>query len=157
MIATASRETTSRVSSGRIPNRRGLLYAGTETGVYVSFDDGENWQSFQANLPVCPIHDLIVKGTDLIAATHGRSFWILDDLTPLHQMQDDIAERDGSPLPTAPGQTLPHLRPLRRTVAAVQELRPRRRHGGDELPEAGTRPARSTCSSSTPARTRPTA
>ena len=73
------------------PNRRGLLYAGTETGLYVSFDDGANWQPFQGNLPVCPIHDVIVKGTDLVAATHGRSFWILDDLSPLHQMQDDIA------------------------------------------------------------------
>ncbi|HET9017503.1 MAG TPA: glycosyl hydrolase, partial [Thermomicrobiaceae bacterium] len=68
------------------PNRKGLLYAGTETGVYVSFDDGGHWQRFQANLPVTPIHDLMVKGTDLIAATHGRSFWILDDLTPLHQV-----------------------------------------------------------------------
>jgi photosystem II stability/assembly factor-like uncharacterized protein len=69
------------------PNRRGLLYAGTETGVFVSFDDGAHWQPFQGNLPVTPIHDLAVKGTDLIAATHGRSFWILDDLSPLHQMQ----------------------------------------------------------------------
>jgi photosystem II stability/assembly factor-like uncharacterized protein len=72
------------------PNRKGLLYAGTETSLYVSFDDGASWQRFQANLPVCPIHDVIVKGTDLIAATHGRSFWILDDLTPLHQLSDEI-------------------------------------------------------------------
>jgi photosystem II stability/assembly factor-like uncharacterized protein len=71
--------------------KRGLLYAGTETGVYVSFDDGANWQPFQLNLPVTPIHDLYIKNNDLIAATHGRSFWILDDLTPLHQMSDDIA------------------------------------------------------------------
>ncbi|HEY7340197.1 MAG TPA: hypothetical protein VH591_04910 [Ktedonobacterales bacterium] len=70
------------------PNRRGLLYCGTETGLYISFDDGVNWQSFQSNLPVTPIHDLIVKGTDLVVATHGRSFWILDDITPLHQMAD---------------------------------------------------------------------
>ncbi|HEX8997764.1 MAG TPA: hypothetical protein VF812_17175 [Ktedonobacterales bacterium] len=69
------------------PNRRGLLYVGTELGVYLSFDDGATWQPFQSNLPVTPIHDLIVKGTDLIAATHGRSFWILDDLSPLYQMQ----------------------------------------------------------------------
>ncbi len=68
------------------PNRRGLLYCGTETGLYISFDDGANWQPFQCNLPVVPIHDLIVKGTDLVVATHGRSFWILDDVTPLHQM-----------------------------------------------------------------------
>jgi len=75
------------------PNQKGLLYAGTETGIYVSFDDGENWQSFQCNLPVCPIHDLIVKGTDLIVATHGRSFWVLDDLTPLYQINADLAKQ----------------------------------------------------------------
>jgi photosystem II stability/assembly factor-like uncharacterized protein len=77
------------------PARRGLLYAGTETtGVYVSFDDGENWQSLQLNLPVVPIHDLVVKDNDLVAATHGRSFWILDDLTPLHQLTDAVAQAD---------------------------------------------------------------
>ncbi|HEV7126807.1 MAG TPA: hypothetical protein VGN32_05120, partial [Ktedonobacterales bacterium] len=70
------------------PNRRGLLYAGTETGLYISFDAGGSWHPFQANLPVAPIHDLIVKGTDLIVATHGRAFWILDDLTPLYQLSD---------------------------------------------------------------------
>jgi len=72
------------------PNRRGLLYAGTETGLYVSFDDGANWQSLQLNLPVTPVTDLVVhKGQqDLIAATQGRSFWILDDLPVLYQMQD---------------------------------------------------------------------
>jgi hypothetical protein len=69
------------------PNRRGLLYTGTEIGLHVSFDDGATWQPFQANLPVCPIHDIIVKGTDLVAATHGRSFWILDDLSLLHQVE----------------------------------------------------------------------
>ena len=68
------------------PARPGLLYAGTETGVYISFDDGASWQRFQLNLPVAPIHDLLVKNGDLIAATHGRSFWILDDLTRLHQL-----------------------------------------------------------------------
>src|SRR6185312_2008654 len=57
-------------------------------GLYISFDDGVNWQPFQSNLPVTPVHDLIVKDTDLIAATHGRSFWILDDITPLHQIAD---------------------------------------------------------------------
>ncbi|HEX6796976.1 MAG TPA: hypothetical protein VF116_04575 [Ktedonobacterales bacterium] len=76
------------------PSRRGLLYAGTETGVFISFDDGAHWQPFQGNLPVTPIHDLMVKGTDLLAATHGRSFWILDDLSPLHQMQ---ADQDSAP------------------------------------------------------------
>jgi hypothetical protein len=68
------------------PKRRGLLYAGTELGVYVSLDDGAHWQPLQLNLPVTPIHDLVVKDDDLVAATHGRSFWILDDVTPLRQI-----------------------------------------------------------------------
>lgn len=72
------------------PNQRGLLYAGTETGMYVSFDNGENWQSLQLNLPVVPITDLAVhkREKDLVAATQGRSFWVLDDLAALHQMAD---------------------------------------------------------------------
>lgn len=74
------------------PNRRGLLYAGTETGVYISLDDGESWRRFESNLPVVPIYDLMVRGTDLLAATHGRAFWILDDLTPLHQMDATTAD-----------------------------------------------------------------
>jgi photosystem II stability/assembly factor-like uncharacterized protein len=71
------------------PGCPGLLYAGTETGVYISFDDGEQWERFQSNLPVCPIHDLILKDHDLVVATHGRSFWILDDVTPLHDLARD--------------------------------------------------------------------
>ncbi len=74
------------------PARRGLLYAGTETGIHVSFDDGANWQSLQLNLPVVPIHDLVVKDSDLIVATHGRSFWILDDLTPLRAASAEIPQ-----------------------------------------------------------------
>ena len=69
------------------PVRRGLLYAGTELGVFVSFDDGAHWSPLQRGLPVTPIHDLTVHGNDLVAATHGRGFWILDDLTPLRQAQ----------------------------------------------------------------------
>ena len=68
------------------PVRRGLLYAGTELGVYVSFDDGDHWQSLQLNLPVSPVHDLVVHDADLIVATHGRAFWVLDDVTPLRQL-----------------------------------------------------------------------
>ncbi len=68
------------------PKRAGLLYAGTERGVFVSFDDGAHWQSLQLNLPQSPVHDLLVKGDDLVVATHGRAFWILDDLTPLRQV-----------------------------------------------------------------------
>ncbi len=74
------------------PNREGLVYVGTELGIHVSFDGGGNWQSLQCNLPVTPIYDFVVKDTDLVVATHGRSFWILDDLTPLHQMCDELME-----------------------------------------------------------------
>jgi len=78
------------------PNKRGLLYAGTETGLYVSFNDGENWQSLQLNLPVVPITDLALhkREKDLVAATQGRSFWVLDDLPVLHQWSDSIAQAD---------------------------------------------------------------
>ncbi|MFW2384030.1 MAG: WD40/YVTN/BNR-like repeat-containing protein, partial [Acidimicrobiales bacterium] len=78
------------------PNRPGLLYVGTELGLFVSFDNGANWQSLQANLPVTPVYDMVVKDTDLVVATHGRSFWILDDLTQLHQIHDDM-NGDGAP------------------------------------------------------------
>jgi photosystem II stability/assembly factor-like uncharacterized protein len=76
------------------PNRRGLLYCGTETGLWLSLDDGGSWTRLRGNLPVAPIHDLIVKDTDLVVATHGRAFWILDDLSPLHQMTDAVASAD---------------------------------------------------------------
>jgi len=66
--------------------KRELLYAATETGVFVSFDTGRHWQSLQLNLPRSPVHDLVVKGNDLVVATHGRSFWILDNVTPLRQV-----------------------------------------------------------------------
>ncbi len=71
--------------------REGLLYAGTEWGMYVSFDDGNSWSPFQLNLPITSIRDLHVRDNDLIAATHGRSFWMIDDLTPLHQLSDEVA------------------------------------------------------------------
>jgi hypothetical protein len=72
------------------PAQRGLLYAGTESGVYVSFDDGRQWQPLQLNLPEVPVTDLRVHDNDLIAATQGRAFWILDDITPLHQLDKEI-------------------------------------------------------------------
>lgn len=74
------------------PGRAGLLYAGTEWGMYVSFDDGASWKSFQLNLPIVSIRDLHVKDNNLIAATHGRSFWLIDDLTPLHQLSNEVAQ-----------------------------------------------------------------
>jgi photosystem II stability/assembly factor-like uncharacterized protein len=73
------------------PVRRNLLYAGTETGVYVSFDGGAAWQPFSRNLPVVPIADLEIRHDDLYAATEGRAFWALDDLSPLRQLTDAIA------------------------------------------------------------------
>ncbi len=76
------------------PVRRGLLYAGTETGVFVSFDDGGDWQPLQLNLPNCSIRDLDVRHGDLVAATHGRSFWVLDDVSPLRQVDAAAAARD---------------------------------------------------------------
>jgi photosystem II stability/assembly factor-like uncharacterized protein len=75
------------------PNKPGLLYAGTERGIYVSFNDGESWNSLNLNLPISPIRDLQIheREKDLVVATHGLSFWILDDITPLHQLKDNLA------------------------------------------------------------------
>jgi photosystem II stability/assembly factor-like uncharacterized protein len=72
------------------PDRRGLLYAGTETGVFVSFDDGDHWQSLQANLPNCSIRDISVRQGDVVLATHGRAFWVLDDASPLRQLDANV-------------------------------------------------------------------
>jgi len=74
--------------------RKGLLFAGTETGIWVSFDDGAKWQSLQLELPTVPVHDMTIHGNDLIIATHGRSFWILDDISPLRQMTAEVANED---------------------------------------------------------------
>ena len=76
------------------PTCTGLLYVGSETGIFVSFNDGQNWQRLQGNLPVVPIYDLKIKDGDLVAGTHGRAFWILDDLTPLRQLGQQ-ASTDG--------------------------------------------------------------
>jgi hypothetical protein len=73
------------------PAKKGLLYAGTETGVWVSFNDGGQWQPLQLNLPTTPIHDLIIHNDDLVVATHGRSFWVLDNIAPLRQVTPGIA------------------------------------------------------------------
>ena len=76
------------------PGRKGLLFAGTEAGVYVSYNAGVKWEPLQLNLPVTPVHDLVIHGNDLVLATHGRSFWILDDISPLRQTSD--ASRDSA-------------------------------------------------------------
>lgn len=99
------------------PRRRGLLFAGTELGVFVSFNDGEQWQSLQLNLPPCSMRDLAIHDNDLIVATHGRGFWILDNISALRQIDDDVARSDAFlfqlveafkfPVPTENGTPLP--------------------------------------------------
>ncbi len=73
------------------PVRRGLLFAATERGVYASWDDGDHWQSLRLNLPATSVRDLVVHGDDLVVGTHGRSFWILDNITPLRQLRPEVA------------------------------------------------------------------
>jgi hypothetical protein len=111
------------------PVRPGLLYAGTETGVYVSFDDGDHWQSLQLNLPVVSVRDLAVHGRDLIAATHGRSFWVLDDVTPLRQLGDSVVRAAVHLITPAPA-----IRE-RRSVSNDTPLPPEEPHGTN--PPAG--------------------
>jgi photosystem II stability/assembly factor-like uncharacterized protein len=111
------------------PVRPGLLYAGTERGAYVSFDDGDHWQSLQLNLPPASVRDLAVHGSDLIAATHGRSFWILDDLTPLRQLSDSVLRGPAHLFAPAPA-----IR-LRRSVSNDTPLPPEEPHGTN--PPAG--------------------
>ena len=74
------------------PQQKGLLFAGSETAVYVSFDDGNNWQALRLNMPASSIRDLIIKDDDIVVATHGRSFWIIDDITPLRQINSAAAQ-----------------------------------------------------------------
>ena len=105
------------------PGRRGLLYAGTETGVYASFDDGDHWQSLQLNLPVVSVRDLAVHGADLIAATHGRSFWVLDDVTPLRQLTDSALRAPVYLFAPA------HALRLRRSVSNDTPIPPEEPHG----------------------------
>jgi photosystem II stability/assembly factor-like uncharacterized protein len=91
------------------PDRRGLLYSGGEFGVYVSLDDGARWQSLRLNLPVAPTHDLIVHRGDLVAGTHGRGFWVLDDVSLFHQLTADVAAK--------PRHLFAPRNPLRRTAS----------------------------------------
>ena len=103
------------------PKKRGLLYAGTEQGVYVSFNDGANWRPLKLNLPTTPVHDLVIKDNDLVVATHGRAFWILDDLTPLRQFSDDVAQKEA--FLYAPGYRISHPGRSRRRSASVEASR----------------------------------
>ena len=99
------------------PDCSGLLYAGTEKGVYTSLDRGESWHSLQINLPNTPIHDLVIKDGDLIAATHGRSFWILDDITPLRYLKQTRLEEP---------VYLLKPRPVYRPLTTLGEITPER-------------------------------
>ena len=87
------------------PNHAGLLFAGTEQGVYISWDDGGHWQAMQINLPMVPVNDLVVKkndhSNDLVVATHGRSFWVLDDITPLEQYKESVPQEEAHLFPPA--------------------------------------------------------
>ena len=98
------------------PERQGLLFAGGEVSIYVSFDEGDHWQSLALNLPPVPITDLAIRQGDLVAATQGRAFWVLDDLSALRQVRNEMADK---PLHVfTPGTVeklgvVSHLRPLK--------------------------------------------
>jgi hypothetical protein len=80
------------------PKRKGLLFAGTERAAYVSFDDGDHWQSLRLNMPATSVRDLTIKDDDLAVATHGRGFWIIDDITPLRQLDDKLLQENAAML-----------------------------------------------------------
>ena len=121
------------------PKRKGLLFAGTERTVYVSFDDGAHWQSLRLNLPASSMRDLIVKDDDLVVATHGRGFWILDDITPLRQIDADVRGAGRDPLQADNGVARAveheHRHAVARRGADGDEPAGRRHH--QLLPEVG--------------------
>src|SRR5207248_8736424 len=106
------------------PRRAGLLYAGTEFGMYVSFDDGAHWQSLQQNLPAVPVTDIVVHRNDLVLSTQGRAFWILDNVTPLQQ----LAGAPMASVPNAPARLF--------TPREAVRLRYRAGFGGEESDRA---------------------
>jgi hypothetical protein len=108
------------------PVRKGLLYAGTEMGLYVSFDDGASWQPFQRNLPVTPVTDLALKHGDLVVATQGRGFWILDDLTPLRQWDNAVSRSAAFLFPPRPT--------VRMEIEKPDEEEPMPRNIGQNMP-----------------------
>ncbi len=91
------------------PERQGLLFAGTERGAWVSFNDGGSWQSLQLNLPPVPIHDLVIKEGDVVLASHGRSFWVLDDISVLRQLSAAVLEKDAHLFTPRPAYRTPGL------------------------------------------------
>jgi len=101
------------------PVRKGLLFAGTELGIYVSFDDGSHWQSLQLNLPNTPVHDMVIHGGDLAIATHGRAFWMLDDIAPLRQADSSLAGSDAHLFKPSPAtrSRMGHMKRRRYAIA----------------------------------------
>ena len=123
------------------PGAPGLLYAGTERGIYVSFDDGARWQPFQLNLPIVPVTDLTVKDDDLVAATQGRAFWVLDDLGAAARghRRTRMPGTASHAASARPGLPLRRRRLRRRaSPAAGPRPEPADRRGDPLLPEAGT-------------------
>ena len=121
------------------PRRKGLLFAGTERAVYVSFDDGANWQPLRLNMAASSVRDLIVKDDDLVAATHGRGFWILDDITPLRQIDAASAAKDVDPLRADHGVARAVEHEHRHAVAegGTDRRQPAGRRHHQLLPEVG--------------------
>ena len=126
------------------PDREGLLYAGTEFGMFISFDNGAHWQPFNLNMPQVPITDIKVHKKDLVVATQGRGFWILDNLTPLHQITAQVTTtaahlykpRDGYRTRVSPNVLGPddRLLPAGVTPRPGHDRNPRRgRHGREQL------------------------
>jgi photosystem II stability/assembly factor-like uncharacterized protein len=129
------------------PAAPGVLFAGTETGVYLSRNAGETWESFQAGVPVTPVHDLIIKEHDLVIATHGRSFWIVDDITPLYEaVGDDAAAHLFSPRTTIRfrtfhGFSLPQARGKNSRLIGPIHVTYTSRPDGEVFLDAGSNPA----------------
>ncbi|MEL7122845.1 MAG: hypothetical protein AAFO07_25585, partial [Bacteroidota bacterium] len=98
------------------PNREGLLYAGTEFGMFVSFDDGDSWEPFQQNLPVTPITDIKLKNKDLILSTMGRGFWILDNISPLHELNAEVANKTAHVFDVEPSHRMRYRRTGRQSI-----------------------------------------
>ena len=133
------------------PNREGLLYAGTEFGMYISFDDGGHWQPFFQNMPQVPINDIRVKGTDLLVATQGRGFWVLDNLSVLEQLAPAVTTHGREAVRAAPwvsharqpGAARPDVRvlPAGRAGRGGDDGCARRRRARSSTPSAATRPS----------------
>jgi len=117
--------------------RRGLVFAGTERGAFVSFDDGDHWQPLQRNLPVTSVRDFVVYGNDLIVATHGRGFWVMDDISALRQVSDQVLQADaGSSGLRTPSTSFRATTTAHRSSATSRRRRTARRRGSRLLSQS---------------------